>query len=65
MVQDKIIKVIVYNYTVTQLSHINEYPKLKRKETFNKLTQLITDKDLENIEKSMKEFRKHFKLDKR
>ena len=40
----------------------NEYLELKRKEAFNKLSQLLTDEDLRNIEESMKEFRRNFKL---
>lgn len=42
----------------------NKHIVLKRK-TFEKLLQLLTDEDLKNIEKSMKEFRRNFKLDNR
>lgn len=50
------------NWSEFLLFMYKEYKRLKMKESFERLRNLLSDDDLKEIEKSYKEFRKSFRL---
>ncbi|MEQ9715816.1 MAG: antitoxin VapB family protein [Candidatus Asgardarchaeia archaeon] len=50
------------NWSEFLLFIYEEYKRLKMKESFEKLRNLLSDEDLKEIERSYKEFRRNFRL---